>query len=146
MEDWIKDGKKGDHREVIIKAIRNAEKNTSGEIRVHLESRKISDPFARGRELFEKIGMTNTSAQNGVLIYLNTRTHQFAILGDAGIHAKVPADFWKDISQKMASAFSQDHFADGLKTAIGEAGEKLKIYFPCQRTDLNELPDEISYS
>ncbi|MDO8520219.1 MAG: TPM domain-containing protein [Deltaproteobacteria bacterium] len=133
-------------KEEIIRAIGLAEKQTSGEIRIHLEKKKTGDVEARAREIFEKIGMTQTEAKNGVLIYLNTRTHSFVLLGDSGIDAKVGNGFWEETVARILESFKADRMADGIVGAVKEIGEKLKTHFPYQRTDLNELPDEISYS
>ncbi|MDO8519283.1 MAG: TPM domain-containing protein [Deltaproteobacteria bacterium] len=133
-------------KEAIVRAIVEAEKCTSGEIRVHLESGQVSGAKERAKEIFEAIGMTQTVGRSGVLIYLNTRGHEFAILGDAGIHAKVGPDYWQDTAARMERCFREDRFADGIAQAVREIGEKLKTHFPCGLRDVNELPDEISYS
>lgn len=133
-------------KEAILLAIKTAEKRTSGEIRLHLEKKKSHNVEARAREIFEKIGMTKTAAKNGVLIYLNTGTRQFVLLGDTGIHAKVPQNFWQEIAAQMTASFKADRFAEGLVTAIMHTGNKLKTFFPFEVNDKNELSDEISYS
>ena len=130
----------------ITAAIREAEKRTSGEIRVHLTGRSREDILAHAKEIFEKIGMTKTGARNGVLIFLEVKSKRFAVIGDAGIHERVPEGFWDEIAQRMALHFSKNHFADGMIEGIRSTGEKLKEYFPRARDDRNELPDEISYS
>ena len=133
-------------KERIVEAIRAAEKNTSGEIRVHLE-RKAREPFYHhAQEVFEKLGMTKTKERNGVLIFIGLASQRFAILGDQGIHEQVPENFWKSIAIDMQSKFKEDRFADGIVEAILTAGQKLKAYFPYQRGDVDELPDAISYS
>lgn len=133
-------------RERIVQAIREAEKKTSGEIRVHLE-RRAREPFdEHAREVFEKIGMTRTLERSGVLIFIGLASRRFALLGDRGIHEKVPEDFWKAIVSAMEAEFREDRFADGIVRAVTVAGEKLGAYFPYDRTDVNELPDEISFS
>ena len=133
-------------KEKIVAAIRAAEKETSGEIRVHLAAIAAGDILQQAKNIFEKIGMTATKERSGVLIFLCIESRQFAILGDTGIHAKVPENFWEEISQKMAAHFKQGHFATGMIEAILEAGEKLKTHFPHQTNDQNELSDRISYS
>lgn len=133
-------------KERIVRAIREAEMKTSGEIRVHLE-RKAREPFfEHAREVFEKIGMTRTKERNGVLIFINLASRQFAVLGDEGIHARVPENFWESIVMEMQADFQDDRFADGIVKAVLAAGEKLREYFPYERADVNELPDEISFS
>jgi len=130
----------------IEKAIQDAEMNTSGEIRVHLERKAKADILSHAAEMFQKMGMTKTEAHNGVLFFMGVQSRRFAIIGDAGINEKVPPHFWNDIVEPMAQRFKEDEFADGLSEAILKIGEKLKEYFPYHRADINELPDEISYS
>lgn len=130
----------------IIEAIKTAEKNTSGEIRVHVEDECNGDSLKRAEELFGKLGMHKTEQKNGILFYLAVKSRNFAIVGDAGIHAKVGQDFWDNVSSKTTSLFKQTFFAKGLEEAILECGQQLKKYFPYQKNDTNELSDEISYS
>jgi len=130
----------------IIQAVQSAELKTSGEIRVHLERRAREPFFEHAREIFEKIGMTNTKDRNGVLIFMGLASRRFAILGDKGSHERVPEGFWDDIALQMTQEFEKDLFADGIIKAIQLIGEKLQQYFPFERDDVNELPDEISFS
>lgn len=132
-------------KKTIVEAIKKAEKQTSGEIRVHLERKKALDMMDHARMIFEKIGMTKTALKNGVLIYLNTKTREFTVLGDLGIHQKVGSDFWAEAVFIMEKHFSEDRFADGIGEAIIKIGEKLAVFFPRQITDHNELPDELSH-
>ncbi len=136
-------GKQG--QEVIVAAIKEAELNTSGEIRVHLESKCPSDPLQRAVYIFNYLKMYKTQARNGVLIYVAVESRKFAIIGDAGINKAVPDNFWDNIKEKMALAFSQGHYVQGISEAISEAGLSLKKYFPYQSDDINEQPDEISF-
>lgn len=129
----------------IVNAIRLAEIKTSGEIRIHLDNHDGPNLLAYAQELFEKKGMTQTLARNGVLIYLCPRTREFAVIGDAGIHEKVPAGFWDSIVLTLQSHFKENRFANGLCEGIFQIGEKLQAYFPRQKNDINELTDEISY-
>jgi len=130
---------------LVENAIREAEHNTSGEIRVHLETEIKGDVLDRAAYLFEYLGMHKTAERNGVLFYLASKSRKFAILGDAGINAKVPADFWDQIKENMAAAFAEGKFAEGLSRGILTAGEQLKKHFPYQKNDVNELSDEISF-
>lgn len=131
----------------IIKAIVEAELQTSGEIRVHLERKARPHFFEHAKEIFAKLGMTKTEARNGVLIFIGIASRRFAILGDEGIHQKVPENFWDEIARKMQEDFKQDLFADGICHAVETTGEQLRKYFPYEgERDLNELPDEISFS
>ncbi len=129
----------------ILGAVRAAELQTSGEIRVHLESTIDGDPLAYATVVFERLGMRQTAAHNGVLIFLAVTSRQFVVLGDEGINAVVPANFWDDVIAEMSNHFHGDRFADGIVAAIHRIGEKLRAYFPYQADDRNELSDEISY-
>jgi len=129
----------------IIKAIQIAEKNTSGEIRVHLESKNKEKPsLAYVGEVFHKLGMAKTKDRNGILFYVDVNHYIFTIIGDKGIHNSVPEGFWNQIKELVIEAFKQGRYAKGLEQGILQAGEKLKQYFPYQSDDINELSDEIS--
>ena len=130
---------------LVENAIKEAEQNTSGEIRVHIETEIKGDVLDRAAYLFEYLGMHKTSQRNGVLFYLATKTRKFAILGDAGINAKVPDDFWDQIKETMEAAFAQEKFAEGLSQGILTAGQQLKIHFPYEKNDVNELSNDISF-
>jgi len=129
----------------IKNAIRAAELNTSGEVRVHIEKHCREDVLDRAAFWFQKLEMHKTELRNGVLFYLAVDDRKFAILGDAGINQKVPDDFWEEIKEKMAEKFKEGLFAEGLSQGIRMAGEQLKAHFPYQEDDVNELSDEISY-
>ena len=132
-----------DHR--VVEAIRLAELNTSGEIKVHIENRCKGDVEERSLVVFNRLKLNETQLRNGVLIYLAVKDHKFAILGDEGVNNVVEEGFWNDIRDLMASAFKEGRFADGLEQGIQRCGEKLKAYFPYQSDDINEITDEISY-
>jgi uncharacterized membrane protein len=134
-----------DHKARIVDAIREAESNTSGEIRVHIERHCLGEATDRAAYLFEKLGMHKTSLRNGILFYLSYDDHKLAILGDAGINAVVPDDFWDRIMETMADKFREGDFPLGLEIGIVTAGTKLKEHFPHLADDVNELPDEISF-
>jgi uncharacterized membrane protein len=129
----------------ITDAIAQAELNTSGEIRLHIETRCSIDVLDRAALVFAKLDMHKTALRNGVLFYMAIQDKKFAILGDAGINAKVPADFWDTIKEKMAEHFKCGQFAEGLEKGILMAGKQLKEHFPRQNDDVNELSDEISF-
>ncbi len=134
-----------DQKKLIRQAIADAEMDTSGEIRVHIERHCKADVLDRGAYLFEKLGIHKTEKRNGVLFYLAVDDHKFAILGDAGINAVTPEDFWDDIKEKMQAEFIEGRFAEGLAWGIRSAGAQLKEHFPYQDDDVNELPDDISF-
>ena len=129
----------------LIDAIIAAEKRTSGEIRIHIERKCPEDPKEGALRTFHKLHMEKTAQRNAVLIYVACESRRFAVLGDKGIDAVVPAGFWKDICASLSAHFSQGTYADGLAEAIGRVGEKLKTYFSYRSDDVNELPDEISF-
>ncbi len=129
----------------IIEAIQDAECNTSGEIRVHLEQKPRKDAMSEARRVFAKLKMHQTKARNGVLILLAPERREFAILGDQGINDVVEGDFWEQERDLMQQHFRAGDFTGGLVAVIGQIGEKLQAHFPYQDDDENELSDEISY-
>lgn len=132
-------------RQKIMAAIAEAEKNTSGEIRLFVEDECGENVLDRAAFIFKEIGMHNTKLRNGVLFYLAFESRQFAILGDAGIHEKVKDDFWHEIKAKMGFHFTEGDFVKGLTIGIEMSGDALKKHFPYHSTDRNELSDEIVF-
>ncbi len=128
----------------IVEAIIEAENQTSGEIRVHLEKAVEKDPIQRAQEVFFFLGMDGTENQNGILFYVAVDDHRFAVIGDKGIDAVVPDDFWESIKDEVITEFKSGKYARGLVQGILHAGEKLKEFFPVEESDRNELPDSIS--
>ncbi len=135
----------GKQQDELIEAIRLAELNTSGEIRVHIEARCEHDAYERAKVVFEELGMHATEQKNGVLFYLAYADKKFAIIGDKGIHEKVTQQFWDEEKELLLSYFKQEQYTEGLCLAIAHAGEKLKAYFPYQQNDVNELSNDISF-
>jgi len=129
----------------IVDAIKEAENNTSGEIRVHIEDNCKIDVLDRAADVFAMLKMHKTELRNGVLIYLSIHDRKLAILGDAGINAKVPENFWESTKQVMLDNFKEGYLTTGLTKGILMAGEKLKEHFPHQRDDVNEMDDSISF-
>ncbi|MCC6818055.1 MAG: TPM domain-containing protein [Bacteroidia bacterium] len=133
-------------RDKVKVFIEEAEKLTSGELRVHIESSSKIEPFLRGLEVFEQLNMHNTKLKNGVLFYIAYKSKSFAIVADKGINDLVPNGFWDEISSEMSALFKQGLITDGLVYGIRSAGEKLAKFFPYDgATDTNELSDEISF-
>ena len=128
----------------IVAAICTAEKNTSGEIRVHLEKSTKISAENRAIQVFNELEMQKTKDANGVLIYVAVENKLFAICGDSGINKVVPIDFWNATKLVMANDFQRGKFKQGLIDGILRAGEQLKQYFPYDNDDVNELPNEIS--
>ena len=129
----------------IVEAIKQAELNTSGEIKVHIENYCRGNVEERSLVVFNRLKLNETQLRNGVLIYLAVKDRQFAILGDEGINKVVEDGFWNDVKELMLSHFKEGRFAEGLEQGIKRCGEKLKTYFPYQTDDINEIPDDISY-
>jgi len=135
-----------EEQEKVVQAISLAENLTSGEIRLVVERRvHDKDAIDQAKYYFEKLKMQHTSLRNGVLIYLATDDHQFAIIGDSGINNKVPEDFWESTKELMLGHFRQEDFANGLIAGIEKAGEQLATYFPRRADDVNELPNDIYF-
>lgn len=128
----------------IVEAISQAEQNTSGEIRVHIENHTEKPPLERAQEVFHSLGMDKTAIRNGVLFYVGVSDHTFAIIGDEGIDKAVEIDFWDCTKDLVISHFKNNQFKDGLVAGILRAGERLQQYFPFQDDDANELSNEIS--
>jgi len=132
-------------QDLITSAIGEAEKLTSGEIRIAVEKHCKGDAFERATAYFSKLGMDKTSLHNGVLIYLAYEDHKFAIIGDRGINKVVPSDFWETTQIAMKAHFASGNIAGGLIAGITLAGEKMAINFPYQNGDINELPNDIIF-
>lgn len=126
-------------------AIKNAELDTSGEIKVHLETKCEGDVLTRAAQVFEVLNMHETELHNGILIYLAVMNRKFAIIGDSGINAVVEPLYWERIKSRMTEHFRENRFAEGLVQAITETGQTLKSHFPRQTDDDNELTDDLSF-
>ena len=133
-----------EEEQAVVEAIRVAEKETSGEIRVHIEKTTSKVPFDRALEVFHELRMDATELQNGVLFYFAVADKAFAIYGDKGINDKVETDFWDSTKDKMVAQFKAGNFKKGIVDGILSAGEQLKKYFPYHESDTNELSNEIS--
>lgn len=131
----------------LVAAIRQAEVLTSGEIRVHLEDTcSTPEPLDRAAQVFAELNMHKTVARNGVLFYLAWQSRQFAVIGDAGINAAVPDDFWETTKEAVLKHFRSENYVRGLERGIKMVGEQLQRYFPYDATtDQNELDDAISF-
>ena len=142
-----KDFFSSDEKNQIVAAIGNAEKQTSGEIRVFVESRcRFVDPMDRAAEVFWFLKMEKTAARNGVLIYVAVKDRQLAVLGDKGIHEKVGDPFWNAAVSKMLGQFGRESYAEAIARVIADIGEALCRHFPYDgTTDKNELPDDIVF-
>lgn len=133
-----------EERIAISRAIGEAESRTSGEIRVHVAADSRGQPRMAAETSFAALGMQGTAARNGVLIYISVADRRFALVGDEGIDRVVPAGFWADVTAEMETHFARRDFAAGTIATVLRVGEKLHEYFPRERGDVNELPNEIS--
>lgn len=129
----------------LVAAIREAERGTSGEIRVHVQSSASGGELREVAEkTFERLGMTKTALRNGVLLFVAAEEQRFVILGDSGIDSKVPAGFWDDIASQLTARFRAGEFTTGIAEAVLAAGEHLRTFFPRNADDVNELSDDVS--
>ena len=129
----------------VIDAILQAERDTSGEIRVHLERGTHGDHMARAKEVFHILKMDNTKDSNGVLFYVAVADRKFVVYGDKGINDVVLPGFWDKTRDIVEEAFRKGAFKQGLVDGILNAGKELKKHFPWRRDDENELRDDISH-
>ncbi len=135
-----------EEQQLIITAIQQAERSTSGEVRVYVESRcSYMDALDRAIELFPQLGMHATEERNGVLVYVAIKDHQLAVLGDQGIHQKVGSQYWNNEVMKMIRDFNRDDYAKGIAGCVEDIGEALREHFPYTDKDKNELSDEIHF-
>ena len=128
----------------IVSAILEAERLTSGEIRVHIEAHSELTAVDRAKQVFQTLKMGNTKHENGVLIYLAVNDKKFAICGDKGIDKVVPEHFWESTRDAIQTQFRQKKFKQGIIDGILQAAAALQEHFPWQRDDTNELPNEVS--
>lgn len=132
-------------KQKIVSAIEAAERRTVGEIRVHLENWCWIDAKKHAEDLFLKLEMDNTAERTGVLIYIAVKSHKIAIIGDTGINAKVPSDFWQSILDHAVACFKENRYADGIADAVNQCAEPLELHFPKTGTNPDELSNEISF-
>ena len=134
-----------EQRDSILASIKEAEQQTSGQIRLFVENKCKEDALDRAAFIFTNLKMHETKHRNGVLVYLALASHKFAIIGDAGIHGKAHKDFWHEIKAEMQHHFVKGDFVTGLTKGMHSVGEALKKHFPHQKDDVNELPDDIVF-
>lgn len=128
----------------VVEAILTAENNTSGEIRVHIEPTATVDHYERAQEVFHLLKMDNTRDANGVLLYVAVNDRKFVIFGDKGINDVVSDTFWNDTKDIIQGHFKDGNFKQGIVEGILKAGEELKVHFPWNSNDTNELSNEVS--
>lgn len=132
-------------RNSIVSAIQEAERKSSGQIRVFISRREPEEAVAAAKQRFLKLGMEKTQERNAVLIYVAPRVHKFAIIGDSAIHARCGDDFWREVSESMSGHFRNGKFTQGILHGIHRAGELLAMHFPRTSEHRNELPDEVEH-
>lgn len=130
----------------LVEVIQTAENQSSGEIRVHVDSTTEGNNAEIAFEIFKRLCKDKTDAKNAVLFHINFEEKYLTIIGDEGIHAKVHQSFWNKLHDEITTAFSEGKYFDGLKKAILETGVELKKYFPIMGENPNELPNEITFS
>ena len=129
----------------IVAALRAAEEKTSGEIRVFVSRKSVAEPVPVAQAHFLKLRMDQTRHRNAVLIFVAPRTHKFAVIGDAGVHAQCGDVFWRELSEEMAGHFRKSEFTSGIVHGIRKAGELLARHFPPSPGDQNELSDDVAH-
>lgn len=134
-----------EEQQIIVEAIKTAELNTSGEIRVHIENYCFGNSLLKAEKVFIKLGMQNTADRNGILIYIAAVSRKIAIVGDKGIHEKLGKEYWDKIVNDIIENFRNNNKSEGLAKGIINCGDQLKHYFPYNSNDKNELNDSISY-
>ena len=136
-----------EENEMIVEAIRDAEKQTSGEVRVFVESHcRFIDPLDRAKEIFSQLKMEKTALRNGVVFYVALKDKQLAVFADSGIHSATGQQYWEDVVKHILLLFNKESYAVGIRECISKIGEALKNHFPYdEKTDKNELPDEIIF-
>src|SRR5207244_10811515 len=128
----------------IVRAIRDAESNTSGESRVYIQRGTLDvDPLITAQKKFHRLGMDKTPERNAVLIFVAPRAHKFAVVGDKAIHEKCGEHLWQRLVDKMREHFRNEKFNHALVEAINEVGQALAAHFPERSTGANESPDEV---
>ena len=142
-----KDFFSAEEQQLIIDSIRNAERMTSGEVRVFVESKcSYMDAIDRAAELFFHLEMQKTVDRNAVLVYVAMKDRQLAVFGDEGIHNRVGNEYWNKEVQKMISNFNRENYAAGISEVVKDIGEALTKNFPFNNdTDKNELSDDIVF-
>jgi uncharacterized membrane protein len=136
-----------EEQKAIVDSIREAERQTSGEIRIYVESKNpLVSPLERAGEIFFNLQMEKTEQRNAVLLYFAMKHHELAVFADEGIYRRLGKSFWDNMVQEMLAEFSSDHVCRGIVTCVGHIGEQLRKEFPYDsKTDKNELPDEIVF-
>lgn len=141
IEEWLSP----EELQRVHQAVREAERRTSGDVRVHLDVAIMEDVLDHAAFVFKELGMDATQDRNGVLLYVSVPGRKVAVIGDVGIHAKLGDAYWHDVLEVVLGHFRADRFCEGLCAGVQLLGEKLSEHFPYQRGDVNELDDQVSF-
>jgi uncharacterized membrane protein len=142
---WVRAFLSDDDLEAVARAVAEAERHTSAEIRVHLDHSCDGDPLQRAIRVFERLGMHKTAARHGVLVYISVTDRKLAVIGDRGIHERVGEAYWKGLVAAVRGRMSQQQPRDGLIHAIAEVGRELGRHFPRRPNDKNAHSDDVSF-
>jgi uncharacterized membrane protein YgcG len=134
-----------EERNRLLDKIAIIEKRSSGEVRIHVENRRVKDPLQAARRVFTSLGMSATRRRNGVLVFLSLPSRSFAIVGDEGIDQVTPPEYWDGLRDTLAARFASGEYCEGLLEILDRVETVLAEHFPYERGDVDELPDDISY-
>jgi uncharacterized membrane protein len=131
----------------IVEAIRQAEKQTSGEIRIFVESKNpFVEPLDRAKEIFFNLKMDHTQHRNAVLLYVAMDHRELALFADEGVYKTTGTDYWNNAVKNMLSGFTKENISNSIEQCVLQIGQTLKEKFPYEAaTDKNELPDDIVF-
>lgn len=130
----------------IEESIRQAERRTSGEIRVSVSRFFWGDVRRVADRVFIRLGMAATRNRNGVLFFIVPARRRFVVLGDDGIHAKVGQEFWERVAAAISEHVRAGDFTLGLVRGIETVGEQLALHFPFDPVaDADELSNQIDF-
>jgi uncharacterized membrane protein len=133
------------HHDEIVAAIREAEQRASGEVRVFISRKPVTNPVEAAQAHFVELRMEKTRDRNAVLIFVAPRARRFAVVGDAGVHERCGESFWKELADEMSGYFVKSEFTSGIVHGVKKAGELLARHFPHRPDDVNELPDDVAH-
>ncbi|HKT71540.1 MAG TPA: TPM domain-containing protein [Steroidobacteraceae bacterium] len=134
---------------LIETAIREAERLHAGEIRFAVETaldlpEVCADlpPRTRALQIFGQLGVWDTAANNGVLIYLLLADRVVEIVADRGIAVHIDPVEWSAICQEMERCYGDDKFSEGTVAGVLAVGRLLGRHFPGRGDDPDELPNQ----
>jgi uncharacterized membrane protein len=145
----------------LARRVAASERRHSGEIRICVEASlplsylwrlgKHNSIAALARQravtLFGKLRVWDTEHNNGVLIYVLLAERAIEIVADRGVARHVSPERWQAMVARMAAAFREQRYEDGLTQALEETSAVLMEYFAEDSSQegpgagANELPD-----